>query len=379
MATLLLEAPTLGNRELSVIALIKEKNEHLRFPPGEVPPWYSSLYRTTFARNIRGSNSIEGHRVTLDDALAAVEGLGPFEASSVDWKAVQNYRDAMGYVMQLIQDAQFGYSPAVFGGLHYMMMRHDHFALPGLFRQGAAPGAGRRPAKQTNEDPESQEVPSLVQELADGLDRNEGVGPTMVHAAMTHLNIVMILPFKDGNGRMARAAQTLVLGRERIYSAQFSSIEEYLGTNRPAYYDSLAEVFAGRSNRRVDAHPWIRFVLVAHYRQSLTLRRRVGEAERLWEAIDEERRGSGLRERSMGSLHSAAMGLRVRRPRHIEYTGVSDRVATSDLKEMVDSGLLNAVGERRGRHYMASARLRRVHSRIQEARTPIPDPFEGVG
>ena len=78
----------------------------------------------------------------------------------------------------------------------------------------------------------------------------------------------------------------------------------------------------------------------------------------------------------MGSLYSAAVGLRVRRPDHIEYADVSERVATSELKNLVDAGLLRAIGDRRGRYYVASERLQDLNGRIQEAREPIPDPLE---
>lgn len=40
--------------------------------------------------------------------------------------------------------------------------------------------------------------------------------PPLVAGAMAHLDLVMVHPFKDGNGRMARATQTLVLAREGI-------------------------------------------------------------------------------------------------------------------------------------------------------------------
>ena len=116
-------------------------------------------------------------------------------------------------------------------------------------------------------------------------------------------------------------------------------------------------------------------MLVAHYRQALTLGRRIRESERLWEAIDGDRVRSGLDERNMGSLYNAAVGLRVRRPDHIEYADVSERVATSDLKKMVEARFLRAVGERRGRYYIASDHLRQLQLQIQEERKSIPDPF----
>ena len=192
---------------------------------------------------------------------------------------------------------------------------------------------------------------------------------------MAHLNMMSIHPFKDGNGRMARTLQTLVLGRESVLAPTFSSIEEYLGQNIRAYHEALAQVFGGRPIREGDARPWIRFVLVAHLRQAVTLARRIRDSETLWGAIDEQRKCEGLQKRTIASLYSAATGLRVRRPDHVRYADVSERVATSDLTRMVDVGLLKAVGERRGRHYVAGNRLRRLRHSIQEERQPIPDPF----
>ena len=36
---------------------------------------------------------------------------------------------------------------------------------------------------------------------------------------MAHLNLVLVHPFRDGNGRMARCLQTLVLARDGIHKA----------------------------------------------------------------------------------------------------------------------------------------------------------------
>ena len=57
---------------------------------------------------------------------------------------------------------------------------------------------------------------------------------------MAHLNLVMIHPFRDGNGRMARALQTMVLAQDQVVEPTFSSIEEWLGNNTQEYYDVLA-------------------------------------------------------------------------------------------------------------------------------------------
>ena len=67
----------------------------------------------------------------------------------------------------------------------------------------------------------------------------------MVRGAMAHLNLTMINPFKDGNGRISRALQTLVLAREGILHPVFCSIEEWLGRVTAEYYAVLAEVGQG--------------------------------------------------------------------------------------------------------------------------------------
>ncbi len=69
--------------------------------------WEGVLRRNTFARGIRGSNSIEGYVVTVEDAMAAAEGEEPMEAQSETWFAVTGYRNAMTYVLQLCKDPSF--------------------------------------------------------------------------------------------------------------------------------------------------------------------------------------------------------------------------------------------------------------------------------
>ena len=94
------------------------------------------------------------------------------------------------------------------------------------------------------EGPDVELVPGRVGELVASV-KLEDETPPLVRAATAHLNLTLIHPFSDGNGRMARCIQTLVLAREAILEPPFASIEEYLGANTPAYYDVLARVGGG--------------------------------------------------------------------------------------------------------------------------------------
>ena len=362
---MLFQAPSLDGQELEVIDSINEVRRRLQHLLYEPPRWQGLLRRSVAAGNIRASTGIEGHHVSHDDAAAAVDGTEPFEATGHDWEAVRGYRDAMDYIIQLVSDPHFTYSDGVIRSIHYMMMKHDRGCLPGLYRPGSIfVGA--------YEGPDPEIAPDLVRELIMFLNDPADNAPVLVRAAMAHLNLLMIHPFKDGNGRMSRALQTLVLGRDGPLDPRFSSIEEYLGRNTPAYYQVLAEVGGTRWSPDRDARPWIRFVLTAHHCQVHLMAWRVEEADRLWGLIDRARTDAGLHERNMGSLYNAAVGYRIRRHDHVAYADVSERVATSDLTRLVRLGFLGAVGERRGRYYVAGERLPRPGP---DRRPRVPEPF----
>lgn len=228
------------------------------------------------------------------------------------------------------------------------------------------------------EGPDAAAVPDLVAQLVEELrERNKHV-PPLVRAAMAHLNLVMIHPFRDGNGRMARCLQTLVLAREGILAPEFCSIEEYLGRNTQAYYDVLAQVGAGYWQPHNDARPWIRFCLTAHYRQARTILRRFNEGSRLWQLTEHLVQQLGLPDRVIPALWDAACGFRVRNSTYrsmVPDEDVSEQVASRDLKLLVDNDLLVPFGSKRGRFYMASNKTKRLRAKAVEARLPIEDPF----
>jgi Fic family protein len=365
--------PEVGAEELAALERIEELKQQLRFRVSEPRRWLGSMRRVLSARAIQGSNSIEGFDVSVEDALAAVEGSEPSEASERNWLAVLGYRRAMTYVLQLAQDPHFEYSAALIRSLHFMMTEHTLEANPGLWRPGPIWVRNDATGEIVYTAPESEEVPSLIDALISQLQGDDEL-PAMVRGAMAHLNLVMIHPFRDGNGRMARCLQTLALARDRILSPEWMSIEEYLGAHTQAYYDILGEVGKGVWRPEGDARPWVRFCLQAHYAQAEIVLRRVRESERLWVAVDEIREGRGLPERVVGTLFDAATGLRVRNASHRrnvelnELTEISHQVATNDLGAMVKAKLLARRGTKRGTYYEATEELAALAQKTSEGR-----------
>jgi Fic family protein len=373
----LFSTPVTSEQEQQVIDQIDELRTRLRHRVTESRRWVGLLRRVTLARNIQGSNSIEGYEVSLDDAIAATEGEEPLEASAETRAAIRGYREAMTYVLQLADDRHFAWDESLLRSLHYMMLSYDLPKRPGRWRLGPILVQRDEDGATVYEGPTPDAVPGLMGELVDTL-RADGSTP-LVRAAMAHLNLVMIHPFRDGNGRMARCLQTLVLAREGILAPEFSSIEEYLGRNTQPYYDVLGAVGGGRWQPERDARPWVRFCLTAHHRQATTLLRRVDEAEARYNAIEALATRLGVHERAIPALFDASMGFRVRNATYRLSADVSELVASRDLRTLVDKGLLEATGEKRGRTYVRAQPLVDLDRRLRAGRPSHPeaDPFDG--
>jgi Fic family protein len=366
-------------QETAVIGRINQMRDSLRFSLRRPRRWTGLLRRATFARAIQGSNSIEGYNVSIEDAIAAAENDEPaLDPNTETWRAILGYRRAMTYVLQIANDPFFSFHEALIKSLHFMMLDYDITKHPGNWRPGWVAVRNEQSGEVVYEGPEVGLVPGLMQELIVVLNADDGM-PPLIRAAMAHLNLVMIHPFSDGNGRMARCLQSLVLAREKMLEPEFCSIEEYLGANTQAYYDVLAEVGAGAWHPERDAHPWIKFILTAHYHQANTLLRRVERAERVWMELEKVQKHHHLPERMIYALFDAAAGFKVRNPLYRSMADVTLNLASRDLAHLAEIGLLEPHGEKRGRYYVASKPILDIYGRERaRERRSEEDPFAEV-
>lgn len=98
------------------------------------------------------------------------------------------------------------------------------------------------------------------------------------------------------------------------------------------------------------------------------------EAQDTWTALDDLVRTHGLPERTAAELYDAALGFRIHRASYVRRAGVEDRTATRDLARLAELGLLAAVGQTKGRHYVAGPLLRAVRAEVVSTRPAIEDP-----
>jgi Fic family protein len=372
---MIFQTPPMSFEEVAALQKIEELRRQLRFRVAQPRRWVGLVRRVLGARAIQGSNSIEGYDVSVEDALAAMGGGEPTDAREEDWNAVSGYRRAMTYVLQLAQDEHFEYTPQILRSLHFMMTEYTLDANPGLWRPGPIWIRNDATGDIVYEGPPADELPELVRELTSDIS-SDSETPVMVKAAMAHLNLVMIHPFRDGNGRMSRCLQTLVLARDQILAPQFSSIEEYLGRNTQSYYKVLQEVGAESWHPEGDARPWVRYCLEAHFVQASSVLRRVKESEEIWTRLETICAEKRLPQRMLSALFEATVGMRVRNASYraalkMLDEEIANQGATDDLRAMVNAGLLERFGARRGTYYQAADPLRVIWEDVRKSRKPI--------
>lgn len=369
---MLFSTPELDDTDMSVLAGIYLRRDAIASEMRVPKRWPGLLRRNLMARAIRGSNSIEGYVVETDDAAAAVDYEDALTADERTFAEIRGYRQALGYVLTMTQGAG-AIDESTLKALHFMMLGHELTKSPGQYRTGPIYVRDDRSGDTVYEGPGSALIPDLMAELVEALATKSD---PIITGAMAHLNLVMIHPFRDGNGRMARALQTLVVSRGGLAEPTFCSIEEWLGVNTDDYYRVLARTGDGGWNPRRDTRLWMKFNLRAHDIQAQTVEGRMRRTAQAWSRLDELVAAQRLPDRSADILYDALIGFRIRRHGYLTRADIDERTASRDLKALTELGLLSPRGETRARHYVAGERLLDLKLRLREdvPRTII-DPY----
>jgi len=266
----------------------------------------------------------------------------------------------------------------VLSALHFMMMRFWPSRSPGRYRTRGIVVRGSDPLLPAYVGPDAEQVPALMGDLVDWLNDGDLDAPVLVRAAMAHLNLVRVHPWRDGNGRMSRCLQTLVIARAGRLAPEFCSIEEWLGfeINTLDYYRALRDTGA-TYDPKIDAHAWIRFCLRAHRLQAQVVDRRLRYGEAVWIALADLGRAKGLHERAVAALYAAVTD-QLRREVYAAEEGLSRDQSVRDIRGLERAGLVEPVGYGATLAYVAAGEARAVGERIAaELTSPATEPYPG--
>lgn len=203
------------------------------------------LRRENCLRTIQASCAIEGNTLTLDQVTALFEGkrvIGPS-------KDIQEIKNTFA-----VYESLENLNPVAIEDLlraHRLLMQ-DLIMTNGQWRtRGVGVFKG---ASLVHLAPPAHRVPELMTTLFDFLTQNTEIS-WLLKACIFHYELELIHPFEDGNGRMGRLWQQLILMRENPMFT-FIPVEAPIKEKQEAYYDVLAV-----SNKAGSATPFMEFSL----------------------------------------------------------------------------------------------------------------------
>lgn len=204
------------------------------------------LRRNNRIRTIHASLAIENNSLTEKQVSAVIEGK-PVLGSPREIKEVQNailaYEEMPNLQPSSVDDLLKS---------HEILMR-SLVDEAGKFRSTAV-GIHKDKAL-IHMAPPADRVPHLMQDLLDWLDKTE-THPLIV-SCVFHYEFEFIHPFSDGNGRMGRLWQSLILSKWQPLLA-FLPVETIVHKQQEQYYQAL-----GACDKAGDSTFFIEFMLNA--------------------------------------------------------------------------------------------------------------------
>jgi Fic family protein len=323
-----------------------------------------SLRREVRARSIGSSTSIEGFSVSPEEALTLANNREVAERDGESRQAVVCYARAMDRVGTMGVDPSFRWVDRVILDLHFDACYFQRDKGPGLWRTGPI-GVTAADGSLEYEGPDGERVVPLMEEVVEWLANGDLEIDVVVRAAMAHLHVTSVHPFRDGNGRVARIVQSLVLAREGLAAPEFFSIEEYLGRHTQEYYAALRETQGGSYQPDRDASGWVAFCVQAHLAQARQRLAQIKRAAARWSSLEKLVAERNWPDRLTIALEQALLGGTDRSKYGVE-ADVSPATASADFRRLLDAGLIDQRGRGRNIGYLASEHLRSMLKRADK-------------
>ena len=292
------------------------------------------------------SSQIEGTQSSLADLLLfeLEEAPGaPFD----DVVEVSGYVAALEHGMARLRDG-FPLSNRLIREMHTVLLSHGRGSekSPGEFRRTQNWIGGTRPGSAHFVPPPPAQVEDCMAALERFIHNEHSPYPTLIKAALAHVQFETIHPFLDGNGRIGRLLIAFILHHGGVLSKPLLYLSLYLKQHRSEYYRLLDLVRA-----EGDWEVWLDFFLEG---VEDTASNAVRTAQRLVELFKDDT----ARVQSVGRAASSA--LRVfnavcERPITTlndlcQRTGLSFPTATKGIDRLVNLGIIKELtGGRRNR------------------------------
>jgi len=226
---------------LNLVVEIGELLGHWSAQTGRQSPL---LRKENRIRTIHASLAIEHNSLTTEQVTALVEGKRVLAPA----KDIQEVRNAILAYERMPQWQRADLSDLLSAHRTLMTGLVDY---PGALRQGDV--GIYRDQQLIHMAPPASQVPRLMNDLLAWLDHTD-LHP-LVASSVFHYEFEFIHPFADGNGRMGRLWQTLILSKWRQELA-WLPVETLIHNQQERYYTIL-----GLCDKASDCTPFVLFML----------------------------------------------------------------------------------------------------------------------
>jgi len=211
------------------------------------PAWREEILKMDFIRAIHGTLAIEDSGITVQEVEKIMDrGISSESLTGKRAKEAVNALSAYDFIQEWVQDNPEGdITEAVISQLNTIITRDLGCVpdRPGLYRNHAVSfGLPRRAAGLKT----LSEIQTAMAELVNFINENkksstQAFSHTPTTAALTaHYLITLIHPFSDGNGRVARALEALILHRYGGFAPYcFPITAKFYYENREEYFRLL--------------------------------------------------------------------------------------------------------------------------------------------
>jgi Fic family protein len=201
------------------------------------------------------SSQIEGTQSSLSDLLM-YEAEGVASVPLDDVQEVSNYVSALNRGLKLLKELPI--SLRLLREVHGVLLSKGRGSKqqPGELRRSQNWIGGSRPGNALFVPPPPDQVLECLGALEKFLHDDPIKTPTLIKAALAHVQFETIHPFLDGNGRLGRLLITFLFCAEGVLRAPLLYLSLYFKQRRQEYYELLQSVrITG------DWEAWLRFFL----------------------------------------------------------------------------------------------------------------------
>ena len=301
------------------------------------------------------SSQIEGTQSSLSDLLVHEAGEAPGVPLD-DVTEVSSYVAALEHGLARVR-AGFPLSARLLREVHGILLRDGRGAEkePGEFRRSQNWIGGTRPGNAAFVPPPPAAVGECVGALERWLHDHPERTPTLLKAALSHVQFETIHPFLDGNGRVGRLLVTLILCVEGVLSEPLLYLSLYLKQRRAEYYALLDRV-----RHEGDWEAWLAF-FADGVRE--TAQGAVSTAQRLVRLLQEDRvriQGLGRAAGSALRVHAALQERPIAKAASIAArAGLAVPTVNTALDALASLGVVREItGRRRDRLFSYAEYLR---------------------